>query len=231
MYYRNWLLSMEPPRFLKTNGPVRCPSCGSEKVHLRDSPDRIDPLYQTPVRTVQRLFGAQLYHCFVCRMQFYDLPESAPAEAPSAADPVSATPADPAPPAAPLPPAVPHPVPAAGTRIGETVTIQGSVESTENISLYGAIDGSVTIPEHRLTIGMAGRIRGEVHASEVAASGTVHGNVDARSRVALGASANVIGNIRTPSLSVAEGAYLRGKVETRATPGHAGQPAKLAPTS
>jgi cytoskeletal protein CcmA (bactofilin family) len=108
------------------------------------------------------------------------------------------------------------------------VTIHGRVDSAENISLDGAIEGSVVIPAHRLTIGKAGRIRGEVDAGEVAASGTVHGNVEARSRGALATGANVFGNIRAPSLSIAEGAYLRGKVETSAI---TAQPVKLARTS
>ena len=80
--------------------PIRCPSCGSERVHLRAKRDRIDRVTQTPSDLVKRLFTAdmQLYHCYVCRLQFYDAraaaepPAQKAAEAPAEPDTVVAQP-------------------------------------------------------------------------------------------------------------------------------------------
>lgn len=197
---------MDPPRFLKPQGPVHCPLCGTERLHLRAKLDPIDRLYQTPSRKLQQFFGAQLYHCWVCRIQFYDLG--------AIAAPAGEMEAETQPAAQPPPVVLVEPDRGGQTLIGETVTIRGRVSSAENIFVQGAIEGPIAIPAHRLTIGRTGRVRGDVRAGEVAASGAVRGNLDARSRVALGASANVIGDIRAASLSIAEGAYLQGKVET-----------------
>lgn len=51
----------------------RCPRCRTFRVTHLASRDRIDPLYRNPFSLAQRLFGAGLYHCRYCRLQFYDL--------------------------------------------------------------------------------------------------------------------------------------------------------------
>jgi len=185
------------------NRRIRCPSCGSERLQLRTERDRIDRLYQTPSDMVRRLFVAdmQLYHCRVCRLQFYDIGQAVQPAVQETAE------------AAPEEIAMAEPAAADGTFIGPTVTIRGRLSSRENIVLEGEIEGDIEIPAHRVTIGMAGRMRGDMLAAEVVALGTIDGNVDARQNFALGASARMIGNIRTPSLKIEEGALFKGRIE------------------
>jgi len=183
---------------------VRCPSCGSEKLQLRTERDHIDRLYQTASDRVKRLFVAdmQLYHCRVCRLQFYDLPraDDPPAqEKPAGAPPDAVT-------------TVETPV-LIQTVIGETVSIRGRVMSQENILLEGEIEGDLECPSHRLTIGTAGRMRGDVLAAEVVGMGAMEGNIEASRSLALRASAKMTGDIRTPSLSIEEGALFTGKID------------------
>jgi cytoskeletal protein CcmA (bactofilin family) len=182
---------------------VRCPSCGSERLQLRSERDHIDRLYQTPSDMVRRLFVAdmQLYHCRVCRLQFYDIGQAAQPAVQNTAE------------AAPEKIAIVEPAAAGLTLIGQTVTIRGRLSSQENILLDGEIEGDLEMPAHRLTIGMAGRMRGDVLAAEVVALGTVDGNVDARQKLAIRASARMTGNIRTPSLTIEEGAFFKGGIE------------------
>ena len=182
---------------------IRCPSCGSERLQLRTERDHIDRLYQTPSDMVRRLFAAdmQLYHCRVCRLQFYD--------AAQAAQPPVQTTAE----APPEEVAMAEPAAADGTFIGQTVTIRGRLSSRENIVVEGEIEGDIEIPAHRVTIGMAGRMRGDVLAAEVVALGTIDGNVDARQNFALHAGARMTGSIRTPSLRIEEGALFKGRIE------------------
>jgi cytoskeletal protein CcmA (bactofilin family) len=150
----------------------------------------------------------QLYHCRVCRLQFYDAGQPAEAadrktaeaapektERMAIAEPAAAVADDP-------------------TVIGETVTIMGRVSSREDILLNGEIDGGLDIPGHRLTIGASGRMRGDVLAAEVVALGTVEGNMDARQKLVIRASASMHGDIRSPSPTIEEGALFKGKIET-----------------
>jgi len=189
---------------------TRCPSCGSERLQLRTERDHIDRLYQTPTDMVRRLFVAdmQLYHCRVCRLQFYDVGQPAQPAAPETAEaPREATAV-----AGPAPP--PTAVPAARTRIGRAVEIKGRLSSEEDIVVDGETEGDIEIPAHRLTIGLDGWVRGDVRAAEVVISGTVEGNVDARQKFVMTGSSRMIGNIRAPSLRIDEGAFFKGKIET-----------------
>ena len=186
-----------------SNRIVRCPTCGSDRLQLRTAPDRIDRLQQTPVDRVKRLVtDMQLYHCRVCRLQFYDaaLPAQPPVQQPA---PVSA------------PPAPQREVFAReSTLIGTTITIRGSVTSGEDIILHGEIEGGVTMTAHHLTVAPAGRVYGDVAAATVELLGTVEGGVDARARVFLSSSARLSGSIRTPALTIQDGAFCQGRVVT-----------------
>ena len=184
--------------------PIRCPSCGGVKLNLRSDPDPIDRVTQTPSDRVRRLFIAdmQLYHCRVCRLQFYDIgPPTTPALRPTAETDGEVI-------------AKAEPAVIGQTVIGETVIIRGRLSSREDILLNGEMEGDLEIPAHRLTIGTAGRMRGDVQAYEAVALGTVEGNVDARRKFAIRGSGHMTGNIRTPSLTIEEGAFLRGRIET-----------------
>jgi len=184
--------------------PVRCPSCGSERLHRGANRDPVDRVDQTPSDMVQRLVVAdmQLYQCGACRLQFYDIGPAAQPAVEQAAE------------AAREKNVIAEPAPTGHTLIGQTVTITGRLSSQEDILVNGEIQGDVTIPAHRLTIGTAGRMRGDVLAAEVVALGTVDGSVDARQKCALGRSARMTGNIRAPSLSIEEGAFFKGSIET-----------------
>jgi cytoskeletal protein CcmA (bactofilin family) len=195
---------MAAPQVRSSNQPVRCPNCGTERVQARSERDPIDPVYRTPSSMVQRLLGAplQLYHCYVCRVQFYEAGETAPAP------PVNN--GAPAPREAAVAAA---PVALGDTFIGAGVTIQGRVCASEAVVLDGEIEGPVDIPAHRFMIGPTGRIRGDVRADEVVVLGAASGAIEGTSRVAIGSAAMVAGDIRTRSLRIEEGAHVRGKVE------------------
>ena len=52
---------------------ARCPECHGFDLRRRRSRDRIDRMNHNPLRFLQHLFGAPLYHCESCRLQFFDL--------------------------------------------------------------------------------------------------------------------------------------------------------------
>lgn len=52
---------------------ANCPKCGWNDLTVRSRPDRIDKINRNPLRLLQCLLGARLYHCSHCRLQFYDV--------------------------------------------------------------------------------------------------------------------------------------------------------------
>jgi hypothetical protein len=51
---------------------VACPECGTTRVRRLARRDRIERLADVPWSTIQRHLGGKLYHCALCRLQFYD---------------------------------------------------------------------------------------------------------------------------------------------------------------
>ena len=69
------------------------------------------------------------------------------------------------------------------------------------------------MPEHRLTMGMTGRLRGDAHVAQAEALGAVEGSVYARQKFTIRASATITGDIRA-RLSIEDGAIVNGAIET-----------------
>ena len=64
-------------------GPhVRCPRCGTLRLVRLKERDRIDGMQRGLMNLAERLAGGKLYHCKICRLQFYDRRTLAPAAPP-----------------------------------------------------------------------------------------------------------------------------------------------------
>ena len=97
--------------------------------------------------------------------------------------------------------------------LGKSVIIKGDLSASEDLTLYGQMAGSITLPDYTLTIGPHANIKASISAKAVVIMGTVTGNVTARERIEIGATGSVHGDIASPRFVVADGAHLRGKVE------------------
>jgi len=97
--------------------------------------------------------------------------------------------------------------------LGKSVVIKGELSASEDLTLYGHMEGSVTLPDHTLTIGPHANIKAGISAKMVMIMGAVIGDVAAGERVEIQASGSVTGDIASPCLVIAEGGQLRGRVE------------------
>jgi cytoskeletal protein CcmA (bactofilin family) len=96
--------------------------------------------------------------------------------------------------------------------LGKSVVIKGELSGSEDLTLYGQMEGSVTLPDHTLTIGPHADIKAEISANAVVIMGAVTGNVTAREKVEIGATGSITGDIASPRLAIADGGFLRGRV-------------------
>ena len=83
----------------------------------------------------------------------------------------------------------------------------------EELYLDGVLEGTVSLPENRLTIGPNARITADLIAGDVVIYGLVEGNIRAAGRIELRDSAVVKGDIVAERLSIEENASMKGKVE------------------
>jgi cytoskeletal protein CcmA (bactofilin family) len=107
--------------------------------------------------------------------------------------------------------------PASGERrqaawIGKSLFVRGDVISSEDLIIDGTFEGTIEVGDHALTIGPAAEVKADLIAKIITIHGAVVGNITARERLDLRASASVDGNVKAPRFAMADGALLRGSV-------------------
>jgi len=103
------------------------------------------------------------------------------------------------------------------TVIGRSVTIHGELSGKEDLYMDGAVEGTISLPESRLTVGPNARVLADVDARDVVIYGFVDGNIKATGRVELRESAVVKGDLVAGRLSIEENATIKGRVEVSET--------------
>ena len=101
------------------------------------------------------------------------------------------------------------------TLIGKGARVRGDVDFLGGMHLDGAIAGNVrsdASPGATLSVSEAGSIEGDVDVPNVLLQGAVKGDIRARERVVLGATARVEGNVYYGIIEMTVGAQIMGKL-------------------
>jgi cytoskeletal protein CcmA (bactofilin family) len=99
--------------------------------------------------------------------------------------------------------------------IGTSIYIKGQITAKEPLTISGRVDGTIQVDGHPLTILAGAQITAStIVAHEVVVGGTVTGQIDATGRIVVRETARIEGDLTAPSISVAEGAILKGRVQT-----------------
>jgi cytoskeletal protein CcmA (bactofilin family) len=102
---------------------------------------------------------------------------------------------------------------ATSAQIGKSIQVKGSITSDEPLTVAGTVEGSITINGHQLTITEDGTVNADATAETILIEGRAKGNLRAATRLILKSNSNVTGEIHAPTLSIAEGARIQGRVE------------------
>lgn len=133
--------------------------------------------------------------------------------------------AQPSPPLAPPPPIAsldrPKPQPQAErpaplgdvTRLTPGILVKGELSGQATLYIDGEVQGSIRLLESDVTVGPNGRVRGDIQARELMVQGSVHGNLQIGSRILLGRSSVVTGDLASQRVIIEEGANFRGRVD------------------
>ena len=122
----------------------------------------------------------------------------------------------------PRPEAVPtNPAPQAATLnrkdlkesvIATGLTFEGKIDGSGHVRISGKFKGDVHV-DGTLTIEAGAHLAGSVRAASVVVAGEIEGNIEGAQRVELHQSGIVNGDIAAGSLTVADGARMRGRAE------------------
>ena len=99
--------------------------------------------------------------------------------------------------------------------IGRTLVIKGEISGSESLYIDGRIEGKITMPDSRVTIGRNGTVDASIQARELVVMGKVNGNIECSDRVDIRAEGSVNGDISTVRISVEDGAALKGGIQVR----------------
>jgi cytoskeletal protein CcmA (bactofilin family) len=97
--------------------------------------------------------------------------------------------------------------------IGRGMLIRGQIRSKEGMYVDGEVNGTLEMPECRLTVGPHGRVDANVRAREIEILGTVAGDLEAGKKITVRKGGRLVGDLRTPGIVIEEGAYYKGKIE------------------
>ena len=101
------------------------------------------------------------------------------------------------------------------TLVGKSAKVAGDVEFTGGLHLDGRVAGNVRAdndPAATLSVSETGAIDGNVEVPNVVLNGAVRGDILARDRVVLGATARVQGNVHYGVIEMTLGAEIKGKL-------------------
>ena len=96
--------------------------------------------------------------------------------------------------------------------IGVGTTIEGSINSNENIRFDGNLIGNLNT-KGKVFVGQSGKVQGEIRCNNCEVEGVVDGKVVVTELLSLRSMSKVYGEIKTGKLAIEPGATFTGKCD------------------
>lgn len=108
----------------------------------------------------------------------------------------------------------------AQSMIGKSIIIKGEITGAESIQIEGTVEGTIVLPDDRVTVGLSGHVSANITAQDIVVQGELTGSCDASDHLYVRREGSLCGDIVTSRISVEDGAYLTGTIDIRkeATP-------------
>jgi len=106
----------------------------------------------------------------------------------------------------------------AQSTIGKTLLIKGEITGSESVHIEGKVEGSIALPDDRVTVGRNGRVSANIAAQDIVVLGEVLGNCNASDHLDIRRDGSLCGDVVMSRISVEEGAYLTGSIDIRREP-------------
>jgi cytoskeletal protein CcmA (bactofilin family) len=99
--------------------------------------------------------------------------------------------------------------------IAKGLTLKGEITGTESLYVDGRVEGSISLPGSRVTVGRNGQVNANISAREIVVMGKVQGNVSASDSVNIRAEGGVTGDVTAARISIEDGAFFKGGIDIR----------------
>ena len=99
--------------------------------------------------------------------------------------------------------------------IGKSLLIKGEITGSESVYIEGKVEGSIDLPDDRVTVGRNGRVSANISAQDIVVLGEVLGNCNAGDHLDIRNEGSLYGDVLVSRISVEDGAYLTGSIDIR----------------
>lgn len=100
----------------------------------------------------------------------------------------------------------------ANTIIGSSIVIDGEITGDEDLVIQGTVKGRIALKES-LLVEPSGVVEADIETQTVRIAGRVTGNVQATEKVELADGGRMVGDIKAPRITIADGAAFKGNVD------------------
>jgi cytoskeletal protein CcmA (bactofilin family) len=102
---------------------------------------------------------------------------------------------------------------AAADCVGTGLRIKGELTGNEDLLIEGTVEGPIHLADHKLTVGLSGKLTSDVVAREIIVHGSVKGNLRASERIEIMKNGSVVGDLTTARILIEDGASFKGSIE------------------
>jgi len=103
----------------------------------------------------------------------------------------------------------------AQSTIGKTLLIKGEITGSGSVHIEGKVEGSIDLPDDRVTVGRNGRVSANIAAQDIVVLGEVLGSCNASDHLDVRSEGSLYGDVVVSRISVEDGAYLTGSIDIR----------------
>ena len=101
--------------------------------------------------------------------------------------------------------------------VGAATAVRGQLAAREDVWIDGQLEGEVHAAGQQVTIGVAGRVRGEIRARLVIVEGQLEGEAHAEQLVVVRTGGRVRGDLRSPRVALDDRCWFSGSIDTTAS--------------
>jgi len=117
-----------------------------------------------------------------------------------------------------------------GTVIGRSTRVRGRVTGASDVEVQGFVDGEIAVSGD-VTVDVHGLVGASIQGRRLVVRGAVRGDLHGEESVLLEEGARVVGDVKAPRVAVAQGALVRGYVDTGDAGSAAQRAARVAPAA
>ncbi|MBN2695728.1 polymer-forming cytoskeletal protein [bacterium] len=98
------------------------------------------------------------------------------------------------------------------TIIGHTLVIDGEIVGDESLTILGTVKGKIEL-NNTLLVEKEGNVEADMIVNKITINGSVTGNIHAHEKVEIQEAGQMVGDIKSPRIFIADGAVFKGQID------------------